>query len=244
MKTAISILFLTYSLSAFSQYDSKGEDEISRFRPGAFWFFNGLRPGKKEKVRKYDRLIFDVFYSDWTGDLKPFKVKPISIGFAANLMFDIPLTIGNTVAFGWGVNYTLSHIQHDNTFFTDMKNGWTKYTISPINLKSSFNYNQFSIPLELRFRNESWKHFKVHVGGKIGYIVNANEKSVLKDSEGKTIIKDYHFPDLNQMQYSAHIRLGLRNFALFGEYNFAPLFSSPQSTRLSVLRLGLSISLF
>lgn len=244
MKILISILLLSFSSYSFGQYDGKGKDEISRFRPGTFWFFNGLRPGKKTNSRKYDRLIFDVFYNDWTGDLKPFQVKPSSIGFSTNFMFDVPLTTGNTVAFGWGINHTFSHIRHDNTLFTNQKESWTQYTISPLKTKSSFNYNQFSIPLEIRFRNESWKHFKLHVGGKVGYVVSANEKTILKSDNGKTTIKDSHFPDLNQLQYSAHIRFGLRNIAFFGEYNFAPLFSDAQSTKLSVFRMGLSISLF
>ena len=244
MKIIISILFLSLSITAFSQYDSKGDDEISRFRPGTMWFYNGLRPSKEQKVRKYDRLIVDVLYNDWTGDLKPFQVKPSSIGFGINLLFDVPLTEGNTVAFGWGLNYTFSHIRHDNTLLTNQKDNWSQYTESPLNTVSSFNFNQFSIPLELRFRKESWKHFKIHIGGKIGYIASANEKTILKDEFGKTVIKDSHFPDLNPLQYSAHIRLGLRNYALFGEYNFAPLFSNSQSTQLNVIRLGLSFSLF
>jgi hypothetical protein len=244
MKLLISFFLLTISFNSFGQYDSKGNDEVSRFRPGTFWYFNGLRPGKKERARKYDRLIFDVFYNDWTGELKPFNVHPTSIGFSTNLMFDVPITKGNTIAFAWGLNYTLSHIRHDNTLFTNQKDELTVYKTSPINLQSSFNYNQFSIPLELRFRNESWKHFKVHFGGKIGYLAKATEKSVLSDEWGKTVIKDSRFPDLNPLQYSAHIRIGIRNIALFGEYNFSTLFKNEKSTQLNVIRMGLSISLF
>jgi hypothetical protein len=244
MKLFIGTILLFSSLTSFGQYDSKGENEVSRFRPGTMWFFTGMRPAKIEKTRKYDRLIFDVLYNDWTGDLKPFNVKSTSIGFGASLMFDVPLTKGNTVAFGWGLNYNRTHITHDNTFFTDLANTWTKCAESPVNVKSSLNYNQFSIPLELRFRKENWRHFKIHIGGKIGYITGLNENTLLKDETGKTKIKDYHFPDVNNLQYSAHVRVGLRNFALFGEYNFAPLFSNSASTQLNVLRVGLSFSLF
>jgi len=244
MKLVIITILLFFSLTSFGQYDSKGEDEISRFRPGTMWFFRGIRPAKIQNQRKYDRLIFDILYNDWTGNLKPFNVKPTSIGFGASLMFDVPLNRGNTVAFGWGLNYNKTHVKHDNTFFTDVSNGWTKYTKSPVNAKSSLNYNQFSIPLELRFRNESWRHFKLHIGGKIGYITGLNEKTLLEDQTGKTKIKDYHFPDVNNLQYSAHVRVGIRSFALFGEYNFAQLFSNSASTQLNILRFGISVSLF
>lgn len=244
MKIFITALLMLSSFFTYSQYDSKGEDEISRFRPGTFWFYTGIRPGKENKVRKYDRLIFDILYNDWVGDLKPFKVKPSSIGFAANLLFDVPLSKGNTIAFGWGINYTFSHTQHNNTFLSDFKENSTKYITSQTNSRNSFNYNQFSIPVELRFRNESWKHLKIHIGGKIGYIARAYEKTTLKDPSGKTVIKDFHFSDLNPIQYATHIRFGLRNYSIFGEYNFAPLFANMQSTKLNIFRLGLSISLF
>ncbi|MGJ8661250.1 MAG: outer membrane beta-barrel protein [Bacteroidota bacterium] len=244
MKLSILLITFFFSLTAFSQYDGEGEDEASRFRPGGGWFYTGIRPGKTDRPRKYDRLIFDILYNDWAGDLKPFQVKPTSIGFGVNLMFDVPLPKKNTVSFGWGFNYNRTRIQHNNTLFTNIKDGWTKYVESPVDVKTSLNYNQFSIPLEIRFRKESWKHLKVHLGGKIGYLTNMNEKTRLKDESGKTKIKDYHFPDVNNLQYSAHIRFGLRNYALFGEYNFAPLFSNSMSTQINVLRLGLSISLF
>lgn len=245
MKPIINYLFLLlFATTATAQYDSKGEKEISRFRPGTFWFFTGTRPAKLDKVRKYDRLIFDITYNDWKGDLKPFQVKPTSIGFGTNLLFDVPLTIGNTISLGWGLNYQRIHVQHNNTFFTNLKDGWTQYAISPVTGKASFNYNQFSIPLEIRFRKESWKHFKLHVGGKIGYITNGYQKNILDDGSGRTVIKDYHFPDINKLQYSAHLRFGVRNYALFGEYNFSQLFSNAASTQLNIFRLGLSISLF
>ena len=64
-KLILSIIICVVSGNAISQYNSEGEDLISRFRPGSMWFYTGLRPATPEKVRKYDRLIFDVTYNDW-----------------------------------------------------------------------------------------------------------------------------------------------------------------------------------
>ncbi len=242
------ILFLTSCLlTIFSngQYDSKGPNETSRFRPGIMWHYTGINPAKLEKVHKYDRLIFDITYNDWAGDVKPFEVKPSSIGFGTNIMFDVPLKKGNTVSFGWGFNHHWTHIRHDNTFFVNLATKSTEYTVQSTPFKSSLNFHQVSIPLEMRFHKESWRHFKVHVGGKIGYLFGMNENTRLENPSGKkTVIKEYNFQDNNPLQYSAHIRLGLRNYALFGEYNFSPLFTNSKSTQVNVFRLGLSISLF
>ena len=73
-------LFLLVSLTVKAQFTSEGADLISRFRPGVMWFNTGLRPAEIEKVRKYDRLVFDITYSDWAGESKPFQNKWASLG--------------------------------------------------------------------------------------------------------------------------------------------------------------------
>ena len=104
--------------------------------------------------------------------------------------------------------------------------------------------NSFSIPIELRFRNENWKHFKVHIGGKIGYQAQLASKYVSKIDGHKRVVRDNGFYDANKLIYSAHVRIGMRNWALFASYNFNKLFSNKNSTQLNAVQMGLSISLF
>lgn len=239
------MLLLTFC--SMSQYDSKGEDEISRFRPGFMWFYTGLRPAKPEKVRKYDRLIFDITYSDWAGDIAPFQNKVPSIGLNTNLIFDIPLTKGNTISLGIGVAHQYFNIRHDNKFVIDDVSSTTVFYQKDSNdvfRKSVLSGNSFSIPLELRFRKESWRHFKLHLGGKIGYQANMLSKQVSKINGRRELNKKYSFPDENKLIYSAHVRLGFRNWALYASYNFNTLFSNKSSTQLNLLQIGLSISLY
>lgn len=230
---------------AFGQYDSKGESS-SMFRPGFMWYFTGIRPAKVEKVRKYDRLIFDVTYNDWSGDAGPFENHWASIGFNTNLMFDIPLTKGNTVALGLGVAYQLSRIRHDQFFVKNSELSTTR--LEPKGMQTFDRNilvgNAFTVPVELRFRKESWRHFKFHIGGRIGYQVNMFSKTVYGSGSSRDVVKDYGFPDLSPLIYSAHIRLGFRNWALFGSYNFNPIFENQESTRLNQMQFGLSISLY
>jgi hypothetical protein len=78
-------LFLLVSLTVKAQFTSEGADLISRFRPGVMWFNTGLRPAEIEKVRKYDRLVFDITYSDWAGESKPFQNKWASLGLNSSI---------------------------------------------------------------------------------------------------------------------------------------------------------------
>ena len=135
-----------------AQYDSEGENK-SRFRPGVFWYLTGYHPAIPGKVRKYDRLIFDVTYSDWTGKLKPFQNHWASIGLNTNLMFDIPLANKNTVALGIGICYGFHTIRHNKKVMVNSTNDWTVISDSSMNAslkKSSFAGHNFSIPIELR----------------------------------------------------------------------------------------------
>ena len=89
-KVLVLLGFILLANVGFSQYNSEGE-LTSRFRAGFMWFYTGLRPAKVDKVRKYDRLIFDITYNDWNGDQELFQNHWASIGLNTNLMFDIPL---------------------------------------------------------------------------------------------------------------------------------------------------------
>ncbi len=248
MKQLITIfIFSIASTVLFGQYDGKGDQEISRFRPGFMWYAHGWRKGDIEKMRKYDRLIFDVTYNDWVGDEGPFENHWASIGLNTNFMFDIPLTKGNTVALGVGLSHQLVFIRHNGNLVIDDSAGttvWQPMLTNQFFKKSSFGANSFSIPLEIRFRKESWKHAKLHVGGKVGYQVNAFSKTVSEVSGNRTVVKQFGFPDEGKLLYSAHVRFGIRNWALFGSYNFNPMFENVNSTKLNHLQLGLSVSLF
>ena len=74
-KVKLILPFFIAPLIEVGQYDGVGGNEISRFRPGTMWFMTGFRPAIPEKVRKYDRLVFDITYNDWLGDRDPFKVR-------------------------------------------------------------------------------------------------------------------------------------------------------------------------
>ncbi len=243
-----SFLFLIFFCWVSFTYAQNSSDDLkSRFRPGVMWFYTGLRPAQVEKVRKYDRLIFDITYNDWNGDKKPFENIAPSIGFNTNLMFDIPLTRCNTVSLGVGIAHQLVNIRHENKFtIIDSISSTIYQTKESTDLfqKSSLSGNSFSIPLEIRFRGRNWKHVKLHLGGKVGYQLNWYSKEIYQINGRKEKLKRFGFPDEEKWVYSAHLRIGVRNWALFGNYNFNNIFSGKQSTKLNLLQMGVSISLF
>lgn len=241
------LILVFLSQFTFAQYFEEEEGLYSRYRPGVGWFYSGLRPYEEEKLRKYDRVIFDITYCDWHGDQNYFESPWTSIGFNTALMFDVILTEKNTVSFGWGFGF--SHFSNTTKldFEADYTNNLTtanEFTpgMEPDRVKYAGNY--IEIPLELRFRTEGYKHFKVMLGGKIGYQLNALTKSTNIDDGQRQVIKTFGFPDTNPLRYGATIRIGIRNWAIYGAYFFSPLFTNSASVQLTPFTAGLSISLF
>lgn len=241
----VSVLVLCGGLKA--QYLEEEQGLVSRHRPGVMWFYSGFSNYDTTKLRKYDRLVVDVLYNDWQGDLSPLNSPWSSIGFNVNVMFDIPFTKANTVGLGWGVAF--SH--YNNRTKIGFNSDYTEGSTSTYSLDlqqdivwSKFNANYIEIPLELRFRTKGYQHFKFFVGGKIGYQLNAYTKTK-ENIEGKNYkFKNYNFPDRNPLRYGLTARVGIRNWSVYAAYYFTDLFTHENSVKLSPITAGISIALF
>jgi hypothetical protein len=245
------ILILLIVASSFNSKCQNFEEEeglVSRYRPGLLWFYTGFKPyDEEEKLRKYDRLIFDITYSDWYGGRDYFQSPWNSIGFNAALMFDVILSKQSTVAFGWGIGYSHFGNATNKQFTRDFDEKATYMSDFPEGqepLRNKFGANYIEIPLDLRFRTKGFKHFKVMIGGKIGYQINSFTKTAER-IDGQTYkSKLYNFADANRLRYGATIRIGIRNWAIYGAYYFSPLFTNSKSVQLTPFTAGISISLF
>ena len=239
----ICCLFLVSTI-LLGQNTETFSDTKSGQRPGIMWYYTGLRPAKTEKVRKYDRLVFDLTQNDWIGENKTLENRTLSLGITTNFLFDIPLTTRNTVSLGTGISHTLFRLRHRGQFTAE--DAHTSFTL-PINStidKAVLVGNSIAVPIEIRFRTKGWRHFKLHLGMKLGYQFGLFSKTIVEEANGKITTKDASFPDINRFMSSVHMRIGIRNWALFGSYALRPIFSNVSSTQLHVFQTGISISLF
>jgi hypothetical protein len=221
---------------------------ISRFRPGLMWFYTGLRPGVAEKMPRYDRLVFEVLYNDWTGkSVKPFQQKASSIGWNGQAIFDIPITNDN-ISFGIGLGYQYTRISLDGKYLqrdADLQATLLEVFPTDTDIKRSvFSTNQLFVPVELRFRTKGWKHVKLHIGGKVGYQLRTATRIREQQDGLRTENKTIGFYDFNDWVFSTHVRLGIRNLGVVASYNLTPYFKGKNSTELNGFSLGLSLSLF
>ncbi len=243
-------VFVCLFIFGFYSFAQKGDSTlISRYRPGFMWFYSGIHSQKWLNVAKYDRMIVDVVYNDWgSKDFSFFQSNWKSIGFNIQSFYDIPLNKKNTFGIGLGIGYGHSRIESNNIINQTINPTATFLTLNPNNSgieKSSFSTNQIFVPIELRLRTEGWKHFKFHLGGKIGCSFLPKKHLFSRNDEGKLVENiTSDFKDFNPFLLSAHARLGIRNWAITASYNLLPYFKSKSSTQLNGLQVGLSISLF
>ncbi len=241
LKRVLILLFLLVFVTVNAQ--NNDSQLISRQRPGLFWYFDGLRPTKSTDNHKYDRLMLDLTYNDWCGDLNPFKNRWNSIGFNVNFMNDIKFKKTKVFSLGLGFGYGFSQIASKQKFEIDK----TPIEISTLEKSTIYaqtrsNSNRFFIPLELRFSTKNWNRWKFAIGGTFG--VNVGMSQRLIDSDGSKMERTNLSEYTSILNYGIHSRLGYRNFSLFGSYQINNLFRGRGNPDLHQFQLGLSISLF
>src|SRR6218665_1298011 len=234
MKLLISILLITFSFKSSAQWGYKDENIASRFKPGILWYNTGWKPAPEEKTRKYDRLILDLTYS--IPDVMPLhQTVQGSFGWNLNMMWDIPLTPGNTISIGTGLNYKNARfglkdfIEQDSTYQATQIIDTIYTGLS----KQVLGSHAFTIPLELRFHAAKWKHLKLHLGGYFGYQPRMYNKMWFTENE--TVVNRRNLLDNNPLVYGIHARLGFRNWALFADYRLSKSFESLRSTDFNYL---------
>lgn len=233
--------FLFISSQHFAQIEPDS-NAISRHRPGFMWYMNGWHPIKDAENRRYDRLIVDLTYNDWTGSLTPFQNRWNSIGVNVNCMFDVHAKKNQNFSFGWGFAYGFAQVASMHTFSN--VNGVQIGQVTASATYNTLRTHRFYIPLELRFCTSKWENkFKFHFGGFLGIQPMVNQTQITKADDYfqkfKTTLS-YH----NWLNYGVHARVGLRNWALFASYQFSGIFEKNNGVQLHPLQFGLSISLF
>lgn len=237
-------VFLLISFQGVAQLQGKDSSLVSRHRPGIFWYNTGWRPARPGKLRKYDRLIIDVTYNQL---MNPGSIRSNpwrSFGCNINTMWDIPITDGNTVSFGIGLAYKYQKTGPKGLFFADSTNSFTNYYPDSSYTdyrKNTFGNHILALPVEFRLRSPKWQHVKMHIGGSIGYRLQTFQKVWPQHQHA---IKNKSLPDRNPLVYGVHMRIGIRNWALFADYTLAPQFKSSKSEQISALAFGVSLSIF
>lgn len=243
IKLVKNLFFILLVLPLISFGQKKFDTEIeSNSRPGLFYYLT-WKTSNKPKSRKYDRLIFDIYYSGAYSADNISNNSSLNLGFSSNFMNEFALNKNNTISIGTGLGLSTTKINLNYNLVLGNDNFISCFPSESYDYqKNSLNGLNFNIPLELRFKTKGWSHYKIHFGGRLGYQVRLKENYFYDDTDRnyKTSLKKA----AEHLTYSIHTRIGIRNYSIYASYNLNPLFKHVESPKLNWFQLGLSISLF
>lgn len=238
-KVIILLLFYPFMIFCQKEYDTEIENKS---RPGIFYYLT-WKTSNKPKPRKYDRFIFDIYYSGAYSPQNITNRSAVNLGFSTNFMNEFALNKKNTVSIGTGIGLSTSKVNLSSNLLLGYDNSIICFPSTTSDYKkNSLNGFNVNVPVEFRFKTKGWSHYKIHVGGRLGYQFRLREKYFYEDSDRnyRTSLKSA----AEQFTYSIHTRIGIRNYSIYVSYNLNPLFKHSESPKMNWFQLGCSISLF
>jgi hypothetical protein len=110
--------------------------------------------------------------------------------------------------------------------------------------KSKISLTYIDVPLELRFKTESG--FRIAVGFKAGYLLNAHTKYKGDDLEdgSKTKIKMSQLPNFQKWRFGPSFQVGYKWVNLTGFYSVSKIFEENLGPQIYPVSIGLSLRPF
>lgn len=255
---AIALLFT--SLGAFAQSESSSGNKSRRPDiPGTFSLELGVnRLLDKPNELKYgfwgSRTLNTIWQYDMRIGQSKFSFHP-GLGLGMERFKLLKSQVNDSVYYA---NPTLAYDASGNTTFLPSANViYDKDTLGQIDWSSSFGLKKsmvamtyVDIPLELRFStlpDDPARSFKIAIGGRVGYLLNAHTKIKYKEDGDMKKLKNAQFYNLNRLRYSAYLKIYLGNFGFFGYYNISPLFEDgkgPMQTKAQSYTVGITLGSF
>lgn len=211
-KLFFSALLLLSFFSVFAQEEMQLKEEVQEI--------------KIDSLYREDQFYFGFNYNMLQQKPVGLSQQKFSIGISGGFLRDMPINKDRTKAFATGLGVSYNNY-NSNLGITGTAQD-AIYTV--LGSQSNFDKNKFTqllidVPLEFRWRTstyESYKFWRIYGGMKFSYL--AYSKSVLKNSEGKTVITNN--ADFNKLLYGLYLSAGYNTLNVYAYYGLNPIFKS------------------
>ena len=191
---------------------------------------------------------FDIFNDFQLATSDNWDARMLNQGFSCALTYNFPLGESKHHTIGIGLGYT----GHNYFSYSRIMNPYSASdTLRIVQYRGvagfkryKVNCNYIDIPIEIRFRiNNAWK---IGLGFKVGYLVNAKTKFVGNNEDGDRIHEKLSYiNNVGKFAYSATLRVGYKWVSLFCAYQLVPVFEVGQDAPvIHPLSVGLTFAPF
>lgn len=207
------------------------------------------------KLKKTDRVIFDIYSDMWQDTPTGISYTPTQRGFGYSSMQDFPLGNSN-FSFAIGVGINMHNFYSDGILTTDT-NGISEfipipktYTDGTETKDISYKINKLTLtyietPIEFRFRSKGSNTFKVYAGFKFGMLLQEHTKYLGDDfisgTDNQIKFKEYKHQNFERFRYGPTIRIGYNMISLFGSYTMTGIFETDKGPGMYPITVGISI---
>ena len=133
----------------------------------------------QENVQKYreDQIYFSVYYNSLGDNLDNFKENKFSSSLNFGFIRDIPLSKSGKLALGIGLGLGVNSFNNNLKLSSDSSNSYNLLSSREIPQKNVFNFSEFQVPLEIRWRNSTpnnYKFWRIYAGIKYSRLLSSS----------------------------------------------------------------------
>ena len=175
----------------------------------------------QESVQKYreDQIYFSVYYNSLGDNLDNFKENKFSSSLNFGFIRDIPLSKSGKLALGIGLGLGVNSFNNNLKLSSDSLNSYNLLSSREIPQKNVFNFSEFQIPVEIRWRNSTpnnYKFWRIYAGIKYSRLLSSSYNFENQQENYKI---DNPSINLDQLGFTLNIGYNTWNLGLYKSLN-------------------------
>ena len=164
-----------------------------------------------------DQIYFSLYYNSLGDNLNNFKENRFSSSLNFGFIRDIPLSKSGKFAIGLGLGIGINSF--NNNLKLSNSNSYILLDNRDIPQKNVFNFSEFQVPLEIRWRNSSinnYKFWRIYTGLKYSRLFSSTYS--FENEQESYKLKDVPI-NLDQLGFTLNIGFNTWNIGLYKSVN-------------------------
>ncbi|MCF8367757.1 MAG: PorT family protein [Bacteroidales bacterium] len=205
--------------------------------------FNSFSQVVDEETKRKFTFGLDLFTDIWQET--PKTLEPRTLNPGVNIFGSYNYIFGESnVSFSPGLGLSVHNLFSKSRIGTNSDSSFFEVIPDDISFKrSKFTTTYLDIPLELRYKSKA--EFRLAVGFKFGFLINAQTKfkgdDFINDLKNEVIIKQGNISFLEKNRYGFTGRIGYKWLNIWGYYQLSSTFVKGSGPDMYPISVGITI---